>query len=439
METFKGYMVLRMYIDYEKIGLTLRLFFPKYSKEIWDYCYRKKIEQNCDYIKRNKRNVIKKLKRKIKKSPLTVVFYIYEACRWKSQSLYDLMLQDERFNPIIVVTKINVAKNSNNYQVNDEVKKTFEFFKEKNTNVFYGYDLKNDKYIPLKKFNPDIIFYSHPWYIEKSQGPVICSKFALTYYVPYFLPNTTLWIEYDLRFHQYLHKHYVLNKKIKESYIEKQTYKSNNFVVAGHPQLDYFYLNNHKEKEKKYVIYAPHWSLREPASISYSTFEWSGKYVLEYAKAHSEINWLFKPHPLLQRQLLLKNSMTEEEIKDYWAEWDKIALKYEKGDYLDLFSESYAMITDCGSFLTEFLMTEQPVIHLVSDMAVEYNNSVKKIVKSYYQAHNIEELDRYLEEIILKKQDPKKEERLSVLEELGLKNNYCAKNILEDIIGDLSA
>ena len=152
MEIIKGYMVLRMYIDYEKIGLTLRLFFPKYSKEIWDYCYRKKIEQNCDYIKRNKRNVIKKLKRKIKKSPLTVVFYIYEACRWKSQSLYDLMLQDERFNPIIVVTKINVAKNSSNYQVNDEVKKTFEFFKEKNTNVFYGYDLKNDKGIKRRVY-----------------------------------------------------------------------------------------------------------------------------------------------------------------------------------------------------------------------------------------------------------------------------------------------
>ena len=131
--------------------------------------------------------------------------------------------------------------------------------------------------------------------------------------------------------------------------------------------------------------------------------------------------------------------MTDEEIETYWNEWNKISLVYESGDYLDLFSRSYAMITDCGSFLTEFLMTEQPVIHPVSETCAGYNPGTEKIVKSYYQAHNLEELEKYLEEIILKKNDPRKNERLAVIDELGLKNNYCAKNILEDIIGELSA
>ena len=131
--------------------------------------------------------------------------------------------------------------------------------------------------------------------------------------------------------------------------------------------------------------------------------------------------------------------MSDNEIENYWNDWDKIGLKYETGDYLNLFSESYAMITDCGSFLTEFLMTEQPVIHLVSEKCAGYNDDIKKLVKSYYQAHDLEELENYLEEIIIKKQDPKKDERLAVLEELELKNNYCAKNIIEDIIGDLNA
>ena len=427
-----------MFINYEKIGLTLRLFFPKHSKKIWDFCYNKKIEQNCEYIKKNTKKVLKKLQKKKKKEPLKVVFSVYEACRWKSQTIYDLMLQDERFDPIIVVTRINAQKSSSSFQTVEEVLTTYNFFKNKKMNVFLGYDVNKEKFIPLENFKPDIIFYTHPWSNYKTQGPVVCSKFALTYYIPYFLANTSSSIEYNLRFHQYIHKHYVLNEVIKKYYYERQERKTKNMIPVGHPQLDYFYLNNN-EKERKTVIYSPHWTVKDLNTIAYATFEWSGKFILEYAKSHPEINWVFKPHPLLYKQLILKKCMTKEEVDNYYNEWKSIAKYYDSGDYLGLFDESFAMITDCGSFLTEYLLTKQPVIHLVSETAVEYNDCVKKIVESYYQAHNIEELNQYLEDVIIKKNDFKKEERLKVLQELELEDNYCAKRILEDIIGEINA
>ena len=428
-----------MYIPYEKIGLTLRLFFPKQSNKIWDYFYNKKIERNCAYISKNKKRVFKRLKNKFNKKPLKVVFYVQDSTKWKSQTIYDLMVKDSRFEPLIVATKCCAMEKTVSYQTKEDVKKLYDFFKERNMNVEYGYDIEKDSYIPFEKFKPDIILYGQPWYIERSQGPVVCSKFALTYYIPYFLANTSIYIEYDLRFHQYIHKHYVLNDLIKKDYHQKQERKANNIVAIGHPQLDYFYLNKNNT-HKKSIIYSPHWSVGTKDGLCYSTFLENGKYILEFAQKHPEIDWIFKPHPVLPNQLTdVTKLWSKEKVEEYYNEWRKIGKVYTQGDYLDLFNESYAMITDCGSFLTEFFMTEQPVIHLVSPHASEYNDSVKKIVKSYYQAHNIEELEKYLQEVILDKKDPKKQERLKVLEELGLKNNYCAQRILEDIEGELNA
>lgn len=425
-----------MYIPYEKIGQTIKLFFPKYSKDICEFCYDKKVEQNCSYTEKNSKIVLKKLRKVYGKRPIRVAFSCDDATKWKCHSLYDLFLESEYFHPFIIVTKNNTTYKD--FIIPKNTEKAYEFFTKKGLETYLGCNLETDEIYPIENFKPDIIFYQEPWANKTIQGPVVASKFALTYYVPYFVPNAASSIEYGLRFHQYIHKYYVLNQLIKDFYAPKMQNEGKNLKIVGHTQLDYFYLNNHKTEDKKYVIYAPHWSIDEPRE-NYATFLWNGQFILDFAKKHPEIQWIFKPHPSLKLRLKVKKIMTDEEIETYWNEWNKISLVYESGDYLDLFSRSYAMITDCGSFLTEFLMTEQPVIHPVSETCAGYNPGTEKIVKSYYQAHNLEELEKYLEEIILKKNDPRKNERLAVIDELGLKNNYCAKNILEDIIGELSA
>ena len=131
--------------------------------------------------------------------------------------------------------------------------------------------------------------------------------------------------------------------------------------------------------------------------------------------------------------------MTEKEVNEYYEEWRNIAEFYDCGDYLSIFDNSKIMITDCGSFLTEYLLTQKPVIHLVSYNAVEYNDCIKKIVSSYYQAHNPEELDNFLQEIVINKKDERKQERLAIIKELKLNDNYCAKKIIDNIAEDINA
>ena len=173
-------------------------------------------------------------------------------------------------------------------------------------NVEYGYDISShhnpllpgkwENYIPFEKFYPDIIIYSHPWYVYENQGPVICSKFALTYYIPYFLPASEQWHEYGLRFHQYIYRHYIPTELVRDYYSKNMEGYSRSLRVVGHPIFDE-YRNKDKNSDKKYIIYAPHWTVCGN-NLRFGTFDWSGRKILEFAKEHKELNWVFRPHPL---------------------------------------------------------------------------------------------------------------------------------------------
>ena len=41
-----------------------------------------------------------------------------------------------------------------------------------------------------------------------------------------------------------------------------------------------------------------------------------GKDILDYAKSHPEINWVFKPHPRLRTELTYSNVWTKKEVDD---------------------------------------------------------------------------------------------------------------------------
>lgn len=426
-----------MNIPYKKIGDTIVLFLPYQMKKfIRNFFEKLRIKHNCNYIKQNRKKVLQRVKKIVNSRPLKVIFYIYDNTKWKCQSLYELMEQDKHFNPLIVVTK-NCAPQSNfNYQNLFEINKTYNFFKNKKMNVELAYDIKNDKFIPLKEFNPDIIFYQHPFYVETSQGPVVCSEFALTYYVPYFIATSEGENEYYLRFHQYIETHYVLNDFIKKTFSQKMPNKGKNLKAVGHPQLDYFYLKKFQEKNnEEYIIYAPHWTIDNNNLLKWGTFAWNGEFILEYAKQHPEKKWIFKPHPCFRENL--KRIYSTNFAEKYFKEWEGIGQICETGDYLDLFIQSKVLITDCGSFLTEYFMTGKPVIHLCSERAIEYNASVKKIISTYYRVWNQSDLAKTLDEVVVKNKDYLEEKRIIALKELQLKDNYAAKNILNDIKSEL--
>ena len=428
-----------MYIPYQNLAEIISHFVPiNYKKKLLDFACDLKIKQNLAFINKNIHKIKKRLSKKIKTKKLNVAFYVYDETKWKCQSVYDLMESSDYFIPYIFVTKNAAPRNNCNYQTDEDLKKVYDFFKNKSMRVKYAYNIDKQKYIAFEKMNPrpDIIIYQHPWYVETSQGPVVCSKFALTYYIPYYISDTDEWFEYDLRFHKYIYKYFVPSDIVRKNYAKKMSNKGKNLVVTGHPQLDYFYLNkNIENSSKKTIIYAPHWTVCGE-NIRYSTFDWSGKEILEFAKSHDEFNWVMKPHPLLYNFLYQSGYMSKDETDKYFEEWKNIGQIFDSGDYLDLFNQSSLMITDSGSFLIEYFLTGNPCIHLVSEK-FEGNQMVKEICKNYYNTYNKEELFSFFNDIILNNNDYKKNERELLINKLNLKNNYAAQNIIDEIIKDL--
>lgn len=410
-----------MYINYN-ILLKLNIFH--------DFFYRKKIEQNCAYIAKNKEKVFKKLKNK---SVLKVVFYIYDSCKWKCQTIYDEMLKNPRFEPVIIVTK-NSATNLENpsFQTKEEVLATYEFFKSKGMNVELGFDFDKNKHIPFEKFNPDIIIYQHPWYVETSQGPVVCSKFALTAYVPYDIPTTVLPSEYNLRFYQYVENFYVFNNELKEFYAPRMDNNGTNLKAVGAPSLDVL---TEQKNQKNYVIYAPHWTINHSNTIAYGTFAQNGKFILHYAKKHPEYKWVFKPHPMLKKAIIDNKFMTHDEVEKYYSDWENFGKACFDGDYFDIFNDSKLMITDCSTFLIEYLVTGNPIIRLVSKNAPDYNINAQIAVDNCYNSENNSDLEKLLDEVLVQGQDFMKENRIEAAKRF--KTNATA-NIIQDLLAQLS-
>ncbi len=402
-----------MYINYNKLtdlGICKSFF------------YRMKIKQNLAFIKKNKTKVLKRL---ANQTHYKVIFYVYDCAKWKCQSLYDLMEKSKDFTPLIVVTK-NAANNIDNpsYQTQEEILNTYEFFKSRGMNVEIGYNFTLEKHIPFKEFEPDIIIYQHPWYVETSQGPVVCSEFALTAYIPYDIATTNLPSDYNLRFHNYVENFFVFNNSFKEYYSQRMDNKGENIKVAGALALDYF-ISHPPQNEKQYVIYAPHWTVKHEGTIAYSTFAETGKFMLEYAKRNPQFNWLFKPHPMLKKALIDNKIMTKQEVEEYYNSWTESCFD---SDYFKYFNDSQLMITDCSTFLLEYAVTQKPLIRLVSKDMPEFNTTTEEVVKTYYNAQDIQELEKYLDMILKEKKDPMKKHRK------GFPTLNTAKQILSNLL-----
>lgn len=388
---------------------------------------------------------IKKLRTEINKRTINVLFLVNEISKWKGQSLYDALEKDQHFNPIIGLTfaDIDWKLNAENRIVKrNNLKKYFDTHDMRYIEVC---DVESLDIIDLTKIKIDIIFYQQPWNLHKKQTPLLLSRNHLTCYFPYYVPNyASSSIDYHYGFHNYLWKYYVLNNdwlKIISNQISKFT-SAVKLKATGHPILDlYIRKSSPTNNKRKLVIYAPHWSVYSDICDNeekFSTFQHNGKQILEFAKQHPEINWHFKPHPTLKISLLRTKLWTENQIDEYYNEWAKIG-SINNNDYIKLFAESNVLITDCGSFLVEYPCTKKPIIRLVSSSCgFQIPEPSKKLFDSFYNVNNLDEMYKVFEQVIIKDLDPKKEQRISAVNEAGLLQNSAATNIINDLYSSLN-
>ena len=381
-----------------------------------------------------------RLRRQYGKRKIKVGFLVSEIAKWKGQTLYDYLAETNDFEPVIFVHPSGRELKDSGH-INRVIADKIEFFRNNRMAVESIWDENANKCLPAQAIIADMVFYQQPWDIPPVPFVKEFAPRALTFYFPYYLVNNYIpELEIGMYLHHYVYRYILLNQALVNLYSPYYSPASyaGKMVGLGHPSVDLFYLKKDYQPTKDYVIYAPHFSFkckRESDLYYYSsTFLEHGRLILDFAKKHADLNWVFKPHPRLRTELTACHVWSEEEVEQYYQEWERIGVACYDSNYQQLFLESKAMITDCSSFLSEYSCTGKPLIRLIPDQGkslVPPNPVLEKLYDSFYKVYNEEELFEALDKVVIRVLDPQKEERMKLVREAGLADHYAAQSITD--------
>ena len=272
-----------------------------------------------------------------------------------------------------------------------------------------GYDFENDKAIDHSELF-DIVYCDNCYddsaehvhsieYLSEKVLPIFVSYGydASHYYNLFRLCNKEL---------NYVWKYFIDTQYALDDCKKYQLIKGRNAVLCGYSKMDrlYDFLNegNQRKNKKKRILIASHHTV-DNKNLPLSNFLKYAEYFKNLPKKFPDVQFIFRPHPVLFITLINGGIWSEIEVKNYLKELNDNGIIYSfEGDYLRLFSECDAMINDCGSFTIEWLYTGKPGCFM-------YNENLKpkqltKIMIKAISAHDIakreEDIDSFIQKIV---------------------------------------
>ncbi|MDR2980584.1 MAG: CDP-glycerol glycerophosphotransferase family protein [Bacteroidales bacterium] len=389
-----------IYKDFFRI--TFPVVFERYIKTT-----RKKQKKNLENIKR--------------KSTITVAFFLQTPSTWKYDALYNLLAKAKRFHPVVVICPFNVHLNYSNDECHQVMKMTEQFAIKKQYNYVTTCTEETGKWRDIKKeLSPDVVFFTKPYKDTLPQYYIYNFREKITCYVPYGIFSSVLYRHnLNLPFHNLLYHFFIETEDHKEMATQYSSVKGDNVIVSGNLGMESIMDKSHtpinvwkrQEKPKKRIIWAPHHTI--DYMFNFSNFLSYCDSMIEVAKKYeNEIQFAFKPHPVLKFRLI--NLWGNEKTEKYYNLWkDMSNTQLEEGYYNDLFETSDAMIHDSVSFTIEYLHTVKPVLYTIREEKVkkQWNPFSVKAFNLHYHAHNEEEIEEFITKVVLEGEDAMRQDR----------------------------
>ena len=389
----------------------------------------------------------KALKRVRKKEKVKVAFFLIHDSVWKYDQLYELMRMDSRFELIVIVCPyISYGDDNMRY----EMQKSYTTFQTKGYNVIKALDLETEQWLDVKKqIAPDIVFFTNPHKLTKKEYYISNYSNYLTCYSPYNFGNSHLYMEmHNQFFHNSLWKLYSETDFHKGLSIKYADNKGVNVITTGFCGTDVFLNKDYhaddvwkqKDKKIKRIIWAPHHTIDDDINfLSYSAFLLYAEFMKELLEDYKGIIQIaFKPHPLLRNKLYVHKDWGKEKTDFYYDIWRTSENgQLNEGEYIDLFLTSDAMIHDSGSFLTEYLYLNKPVLHTNRDEKIKNRMNLFGIesFNMHYHAKNQNDILIFIQGL-LNGIDEKFSQRKTFLKERLLPPNRktASENIYNEIV-----
>ena len=315
------------------------------------------------------------LNEKQQQSKIKVVFLVLQESVWKLDSVFQAMLGDPLFDPVVLVCPCISFQHE---EMLAELATTYRYFQKKGYPVINSYIQNTDSWVDLQALAPDLIFFTNPHGITRSEYYDLAYLSYLSCYVPYdhqvsqYKDNQD---QYNQYFHNAMWQIFVPHAESKDIFTHTATTQGVNVSVTGYPACEP-YIDiapqgksawKPQDKNKARLIWAPHHTIDSP-ELPYSNFLQYADLFQQLAQQYSdEVQWAFKPHPMLKFKLYEHAGWGKEKTDGYYAFWESQPnTQFEDGEYQDLFIQSDALIHDCGSFLAEYLYLRKPVLYLVA-------------------------------------------------------------------------
>ena len=389
---------------------------------------------------------IKKLQ---KRQTIRVAFFVTDIAMWKYQGLYRQLEADKRFELHIILSPAIYHEYK---QKLSNLQKMRTFFTEQHM-PFHDWRLEdNEPPMDVRHdIDPDIVFYTQPYHgVFHPKHCFLKFTDRLIAYYPYCYLQASTAYNYDGPFQNIAWKLFYFDRYSLQD-AQHFANKARNAVVTGYPSSDIFTQDapspawHDEHHQRKHLIWAPHFTLANAGtSFSLSNFLNLCDFMIELAERNQDrLQIAFKPHPSLYRELCKHPEWGQERADAYYQKWATMPnTQLETGDFLDLFRGSDAMVHDSGSFVIDYLYFNKPVMFISRDVSL-IKREVSKLSQMAYDEHYIgkdqDDIQRFVEEVMLAGNDTKREERTEFLQKTLLPGNgkSVAENTYEEIIRSL--
>ncbi|MBR1643792.1 MAG: CDP-glycerol glycerophosphotransferase family protein [Bacteroidales bacterium] len=360
------------------------------------------------------------------KAQVDVAFFLTIPGMWKADYLFRALQQHPRFHPYVVIYPYSVNKGFNDASLWETIHRTEAFVKERNFEYVIPYDEATHSWLDIRKtLDPDVVFFSTPYRDIPPQFYVYNFRDRLTLYIPYAFTSMKLYkLNYDMTALN-LYGLYLLETPIHKAMAEQHARAHGaNCVVTGYPGTEVYLRNDYTPVDvwkkqahpKKRVIWAPHHTIGDTFDVS--TFLIYCDTMLRLAEQYADqIQFAFKPHQLLKFKL--EQRWGVERTRDYYQHWSDLSNgQCEEAGYVDLFLHSDAMIHDSGSFTTEYLFVNKPVMYLTKHEHPEekYNEFGVKALDCHYIGRSEADIEHFLNSVVLQGNDPRQAQRQAFFE-----------------------
>lgn len=412
--------------------------FSKFNYEVLETVLNMDIKGKRFFLSLKSKIMDHNFKQVAVKRKIRVAFVSYNSGTWGCDRLFQLYMKDERYDPYIVLIGY---QDGTKETIRNMYKYSKEFFLQKGYPLLLAYEQgtrkSNMTWSDLGAF--DFIFWGTGYESVLPRSLYIrnCPLSSICINVPYGFNLTKQGGEYRIILNQ-------LNVKLcwmvvglfeqdRLDYAEACDIGNGHVINSGYPKMDALFEKNERSidiwkvksgscSDVAKIVYAPHHTIGE-GNKCVGTLLYNEEAIYQYAKAHPDTtSWIVRPHQQLCRSMIKQRIVSSvKEYYQYFERWNRLenAKVIFEGTYLDAFKTSDALIHDCISFQAEYLYTKQPQLFLVRNID-SLDNSSRRILKAIYtcDGKDISGIYEFIDRVVLKKDDYKKEQRIKLFEKV---------------------